>query len=153
MLDQPSHPNLPLLLLQTREEVITRFRPILNHFGVTEQQWRILRVLRFAEPLEPKEICETCMFLSPSLAGVLARMETEGLVRKEKVETDLRRVLVYTTEKSRALVDAAMPLIAEQYRLIEGFIGADTAAELYAVLKKLESLHGAAVPLVELPPK
>lgn len=151
MPDHPSHPNLPLLLLQTREEIITRFRPILNHFGVTEQQWRILRILRFREPMEPREICDTCLFLSPSLAGVLARMEADGLVRKEKVETDLRRVLVYTTDKSRALVDAAMPLIAEQYRLLEEFMGEETVRELYTVLKKLEVLHGVAVPMVALP--
>jgi homoprotocatechuate degradation regulator HpaR len=151
--DLPAHPNLPLLLLQVREDIIARFRPILNHFGVTEQQWRILRVLRFREPMEPKEICDVCLFLSPSLAGVLARMEADGLVRKEKVESDLRRVMVFTTERSRALVDEAMPLIAEQYRLLEQFIGAEDAEALYAMLKKLSVLHGADVPLVDLPAK
>ena len=32
------HRNLPLLLLQAREEVFSRFRPLLNDAGVTEQQ-------------------------------------------------------------------------------------------------------------------
>jgi len=148
---KPSQANLPLLLLQMREEFIARFRPILNHFNVTEQQWRILRVLRFNEPMEPREICETCLFLSPSLAGVLARMEADGLVRKEKVESDLRRVLVYTTDKSKRLVDDAMPLISEQYRLLEDFVGADVLADLYRVLDRLSVLHGGDVPLVALP--
>jgi hypothetical protein len=35
-----AHRNLPLLLLQARESVIGRFRPVLNAHGVTEQQWR-----------------------------------------------------------------------------------------------------------------
>jgi hypothetical protein len=39
------HRNLPLLLLQARERVIARFRPILNAHGITEQQWRIVRAL------------------------------------------------------------------------------------------------------------
>ena len=151
--DQAYHPNLPLLLAQAREEIISRFRPILNHFGVTEQQWRILRVLRQSEPMEPKQICETCLFLSPSLAGVLARMEEMDLVRKERVESDHRRVMVHMTEKSRALVDAVIPLINEQYRLLESVIGERQTSELYDVLHKLTVLHGAHIPLVKLPAK
>jgi homoprotocatechuate degradation regulator HpaR len=151
--NQTYHPNLPLLLAQAREEIISRFRPILNHFGVTEQQWRILRVLRQSEPMEPKQICETCLFLSPSLAGVLARMEEMELVRKERVESDHRRVMVHMTEKSRALVDAVIPLINEQYRLLESVIGERQTSELYDVLHKLTVLHGAHIPLVKLPAK
>jgi len=32
--------NLPLLLLKARESFLSHFRPILAHYGVTEQQWR-----------------------------------------------------------------------------------------------------------------
>lgn len=39
------HRNLPQLLLQSREALMQRFRPMLNELGVTEQQWRILRAL------------------------------------------------------------------------------------------------------------
>ena len=39
------HRNLPLLLLQAREGVISRFRPILTEAGFTEQQWRVIRAL------------------------------------------------------------------------------------------------------------
>ena len=48
------HRNLPLLLLQAREHVIARFRPILNANGITEQQWRIVRALIDTGPLEPR---------------------------------------------------------------------------------------------------
>ena len=67
------HRNLPLLLLQAREHVIARFRPILNAHGITEQQWRIVRLLLEADALEPREIGELCTLSSPSLAGVLDR--------------------------------------------------------------------------------
>ena len=52
------HRNLPLLLLQAREHVIARFRPILNAHGITEQQWRIVRALIDTGPLEPRERSE-----------------------------------------------------------------------------------------------
>lgn len=32
---------------------MSRFRPVLNQHGVTEQQWRILRVLLDEDGLEP----------------------------------------------------------------------------------------------------
>ncbi|MBL8355834.1 MAG: homoprotocatechuate degradation operon regulator HpaR, partial [Delftia acidovorans] len=67
------HRNLPLLLLQARESVIARFRPILQAHGLTEQQWRIVRALLESGPLEPRQIVEICRISSPSLAGVLAR--------------------------------------------------------------------------------
>ena len=33
---------------------MSRFRPVLNQHGVTEQQWRILRVLLDEDGLEPR---------------------------------------------------------------------------------------------------
>ena len=65
------HKNLPHLLLQSREALMRRFRPVLNQYGVTEQQWRILRVLLDEDGLEPRQLCERCLISSPSIAGVL----------------------------------------------------------------------------------
>ena len=53
-----AHRNLPLLLLQARERVINRFRPLLNAQHITEQQWRIVRLLLESGPLEPRQIGE-----------------------------------------------------------------------------------------------
>ena len=62
--------NLPQLFLRAREELLCHFRPIITHFGLTEQQWRILRTVNETGQLEPREICEICQILSPSLTGV-----------------------------------------------------------------------------------
>ena len=74
--------NLPQLFLRGREELLRHFRPIITHFGLTEQQWRILRAISENDQLEPREICEICQILSPSLTGVLTRMEDMGLVTR-----------------------------------------------------------------------
>src|SRR3954451_24750942 len=83
-----THRNLPLLLLQARESVIGRFRPVLNAHGVTEQQWRIVRALLERGPMEPREIGALCALSSPSLAGILARMDETGLVARERLGHD-----------------------------------------------------------------
>ncbi|MBL8488722.1 MAG: homoprotocatechuate degradation operon regulator HpaR [Rhodocyclaceae bacterium] len=143
--------NLPLLLLQAREAVISHFRPLLNHAGVTEQQWRILRALCELGELEPRQLCDICQILSPSLTGVLARMEETGLVARRKVDSDQRRLLVSPTAKGRALVKRMAPLVQQQYRLLEETLGADLMRDLYAVLDRLVAARDTPVARVPLP--
>lgn len=145
------HRNLPLLLLQAREVVISHFRPLLNHAGVTEQQWRIIRALHENTEMEPWQICEACQILSPSLAGVLARMEETGLVKRSRIDTDQRRVMVSLTARSKALVKKMGPLVQEQYRLFEESMGPDLVRDLYPVLDRLLAMKDQSVQRVALP--
>jgi homoprotocatechuate degradation regulator HpaR len=137
------HRNLPLLLLQAREGVIAHFRPILHAHGLTEQQWRIVRALLDQGPLEPRQIVEVCRISSPSLAGVLARMDELGLVQRERLAYDQRRVLVALTERSRGLAATMAPQIEAVYQAIESHIGADVTERFYAALDELIGLLGA----------
>lgn len=136
------HRNLPLLLLHARESVIAHFRPILNAHGVTEQQWRIVRALLERGPLEPRQIGEACRISSPSLAGVLARMEALGLVSRERLPHDARRVRVSLTDASRALADAMAPQIEAVYAAIEAHIGSEFIERFYATLDELIGMLG-----------
>ena len=138
------HRNLPLLLLQARERVIARFRPALNEAGLTEQQWRIVRALLESGPLEPRQIVRLCAISSPSLAGVLARMDEQGLVQRERMESDLRRVRVSLTAKSRGLAARMAPGIEAAYAQIEQELGARAFERLLAQLDALMARLGPA---------
>jgi homoprotocatechuate degradation regulator HpaR len=131
------HRNLPLLLQQARESVIANFRPILNSHGLTEQQWRIVRVLVDGGPLEPREIVTRCGISSPSLAGVLARMDDLGLVARERMAGDARRVRVSATARSRALAAAMAPQIAATYAALEDRLGPGVIDQVYRTLDDL----------------
>ena len=131
------HPNLPLLLLQARERVLSHFRPLLNANGVTEQQWRIVRVLYEVPSLEPREIVELCRISSPSMAGVLARMEELGLVARRRLPHDQRRVRVSLTARARAMAARMAPQIDATYRRIEQRVGAEFSARLQQSLDQL----------------
>ena len=134
---QFKHRNLPLLMLQARERVIGRFRPLLHGNGLTEQQWRILRVLADQGALEPKQIGELCGLSSPSLAGVLARMEEIDLVARQRLEHDQRRVRVSLTSRSRALAARMAPQIDAIYADIEAELGPSATRQLYRALDTL----------------
>lgn len=143
--------NLPLLLLQARERVLAEFRPLLNANGVTEQQWRIIRALAEQGPLEPREIVARCGISSPSLAGVLTRMEDMALVRRERLEHDLRRQRIWLTPQADALVDAMAPLVEATYADIEARVGRERLQQLHAALDTLLALLGPGAPGGESP--
>jgi homoprotocatechuate degradation regulator HpaR len=128
------HRNLPLLMLQARERVIGHFRPLLNAHGITEQQWRIVRVLLDAGVLEPREIGERCRLSSPSLAGVLGRMEELDLVSRKRFAHDQRRVEVSLTPRSRALAARMTPQIEAVYARVERLLGEEFCEQLYGAL-------------------
>src|SRR6202790_2252971 len=131
------HRNLPLMMLQAREHVIAHFRPILNAHGITEQQWRIVRLLLDTGPLEPHEIGELCRLSSPSLSGVLSRMENIGFVQRKRLADDQRRLLVSLTPRSRALASRMAPLIEAVYARIEDLLGKEFAEAFYRALDDL----------------
>jgi homoprotocatechuate degradation regulator HpaR len=145
MSDPIAYPNLPLRLLQAREAVLSHFRPILSHFGLTEQQWRLIRALYEAGETEPRILSETCHILGPSLTGILTRMEENGLVRRTRMAGDQRRILVALTDKSEALIGQVGPLIAEQYRLLEAAWGREMVASVYAVTDRVLAMAGVPV--------
>ncbi|MES2511613.1 MAG: homoprotocatechuate degradation operon regulator HpaR [Pseudomonadota bacterium] len=136
--------NLPLLFLQARESVFARFRPLLNAAGLTEQQWRVMRALLDHGPLEPRQIGEICRLSSPSLAGMLARMDDLGLVVRERLDHDQRRVRVSVAAKGRAMATRLIPQIEATYRELEFQIGADFIKQLYSTLDEVIAKLGEA---------
>jgi homoprotocatechuate degradation regulator HpaR len=134
---EPTRLNLPLLLLQSRERLIGRFRPALKRHGVTDQQYRVLRAIETHASLEPREICAICHISSPSLTGVLARMEAMGYVERERMEHDQRRQRVSLTPGGRALFRRMWPDIAAVYQQLEKELGKELTADLYRTLHLL----------------
>lgn len=122
---------------------MSRFRPVLNQHGVTEQQWRILRVLLDEDGLEPRQLCERCLISSPSIAGVLMRMEEAGLIKRERMEHDQRRVKVTVTAATKKLGKSIAPIIEREYLELEKKVGVKQLQQVYdtldTLLQKLDS--------------
>ena len=116
---------------------MSRFRPVLNQHGVTEQQWRILRVLLDEDGLEPRQLCERCLISSPSIAGVLMRMEEAGLIKRERMEHDQRRVKVTVTATTKKLGKSIAPIIEREYLELEKKVGVKQLQQVYDTLDTL----------------
>lgn len=128
-----------MLLLQAREALMGVFRPILKDFSLTEQQWRILRTLDEAprNELEAGQIAKLSCILSPSLTGVLDRMERDGLVSRERPPEDQRKWIVGLTTKSRAMIAQIRPRVDAQYALLETRLGRPMLEDIYLRLDTL----------------
>jgi homoprotocatechuate degradation regulator HpaR len=131
------HKNLPHLLLESREALMSRFRPVLNQHGVTEQQWRILRVLLDEDGLEPRQLCVRCLISSPSIAGVLMRMEEAGWIQRERMEHDQRRVKVTVTAATKKLGKSIAPIIEREYLALEKQVGVKQLQQVYDAIDTL----------------
>jgi len=148
---QVHYRNLPQRFLKARECLMAHFRPILNHFGLTDQQWRVLRALDECEQLEPREICSQCQIHSASMAGMLARMEELALVQRSRMAEDQRRVVVRLAPKGDQLVTEIAPLIDAQYQMIEEALGVEVVDTLFNALETFIAGQNKEVARVKLP--
>lgn len=135
------HRNLPRLLLQARESVMARARPGLREHGLSDQQWRVLRVLGEHGVVETGRVAREAFILGPSLTGVLARMERDGLIRRARDPADQRRSVVAATAKGRRLVEKLSRSVEAHYAWMEKSLGKQKLAQLYELLDAVIALE------------
>ncbi|MGV3572116.1 MAG: homoprotocatechuate degradation operon regulator HpaR [Ramlibacter sp.] len=135
------HRNLPRLLLQARESVMAHTRPSLREHGLSDQQWRVLRVLGEHGTVETGRVAREAYILGPSLTGVLARMERDGLVRRQRDATDQRRTTVEATARGLKMVARLSDTIETHYQWLEQSLGKQKLAQLYELLDQLIALE------------
>ena len=136
-----AHRNLPRLLLQARESLMVRTRPSLREHGLSDQQWRVLRVLGEHGMVETGRVAREAYILGPSLTGVLARMERDGLVRRERDPADQRRTVVEATAKGLKMVERLSRSVENHYQWLEKSLGRQKLAQLYELLDELIALE------------
>ena len=68
-------------------------------------QGRILYVLWQEDGIPISELSRETGLAMTTLTGMLDRMETSGLVRRDRGDTDRRKILIFLTERAKALKD------------------------------------------------
>ena len=132
--------SLTLTLLQAREAAMSFFRPSLNQHGLTEQQWRVIRILSQHGELEIYQLAELACILKPSMTGVLVRMEAAGMVQRRKAEQDQRRVLVTLAEKGEACFASMSQCMVENYQRLQAQLGEEKLQTLLGLLNELKTI-------------
>lgn len=132
--------SLPLKLTRARDIAMTYFRPVLAEHQITEQQWRILRVLDTKGALSFSQLSKESSILGPSLTGIVSRLEKQELLLKKKSEHDGRQFSIHLTDKAEQLVERLRPEIEQQYAVLKSQLGKEKYAHLSSLLDELLKL-------------
>lgn len=119
--------------------LITReYQPYLDKLGITYPQYLVLMVLWETDTISVKEISKKLILNTNTITPLLKRMESLGLIKRQRSGSDERKVIVELTLKGQQIqVDAAT--IPE--KLASGLISQSMKIEQLLDLKnKLESI-------------
>ena len=134
------HDSLTIALLQARETAMTFFRPIIKQHNLTEQQWRIVRVLAEHPSMDFHDLAFRTCILRPSLTGILTRMERDGLVLRLKPLNDQRKLYVSLTQTGQKLYENAQAQVEEVYQQLEAQYSPEKMQQLTALLQEFIAL-------------
>jgi len=130
--------SLPMALMRAREAVMQYFRPHHRVHGVTEQQWRVLRVLNKVGELEIADLARQTVLMAPSLSRILRDLEAARMVSRRPVEGDLRRSLISLSPAGVALLAKVAPLSEASFAEINRCFGGQRLDQLFKLLGELE---------------
>ena len=140
MATQEFSQSLPMMLYRALDAVMPRFRRIFNEFGLTEQQWRVLRVLWEHDDIAFRDLSGLTLIPAPSLVGVVDRLSKQGLVGRRRSDADRRNVFVYATDEGRDLQCKVQPAVNAAYAELRQSLDDDTWQQLIHGLERLAPL-------------
>lgn len=133
-------PSLTLSLLQAREAVMAFFRPVLNAHSLTEQQWRVIRILHQHGVLECHRLAELACILAPSMSGVLKRLERDGMVTRRKSFADRRKVFFELTEQGGQTFTELNGEMDVYYDRVLSRFGSEKTSLLISLLEQMRDI-------------
>ena len=74
--------TLPIRLLRARHAAVSQFQPIFRKYNVTEQQWRVLRMVTSANAMTAGELSQAIFISMPSLSRIMQSLEARNLIRR-----------------------------------------------------------------------
>ena len=113
---------------------------MLADVGLTEQQWRVLRVLDEAGPSDPTRIAEAASLLLPSLTRILQKLEAKGMIDRAADPEDRRRQVVRITETGAGLIAQNQDRSVALSRHVEEMLGEEKHGLLLDLLNELSAL-------------
>lgn len=130
--------SLPIALIRAREVIMPPIRAMLSQTGITEQQWRVLRVLSENGAIGTKTLAQQSSLLLPSLTRIATTMVKKGLITQIRDKQDKRRQIIDITPLGLQLIEDRSEQAA---KIVAGFradLGDDDYELLLDLLNKLD---------------
>ena len=133
----PTARSLPIALIRAREGVMAPIREMLSETNITEQQWRVLRVLDDYGPMDAKSLADRASLLVPSLTRIATTLRKKGLIVQTTDANDRRRQIIAITDAGQTLIlDCAdqATMIASDFKQKLGSQNYETLLDLLETL-------------------
>ncbi len=128
-----------LNLVRTNDQIQIQFVRLFRQYDLTPSQYNILRILRGeGKPLPILEIAERTITVVPGITGLIDRLESAGMVRRERSESDRRVIFVALTERGGAvLAQLDHPLVDLHKKVLKNL----SASELQHLIRLLQKVR------------
>ena len=135
--DTPITEHLTYLLAQANREINRQLEARLAKEGVPVEQWRILKVLSDGNGRSMGELAEAVLLNHPTLTKIVDRMVSDGLVYRVQDPQDRRKVLMFCSDRGRALCQRLNSLaMSQEAHIVENY-GNKSTRELKRLLESL----------------
>lgn len=121
------HPRaMPALLISTAARFLGRLADIrFRDLNISTSQFPVLMALKGGARLSQKELTRFAGVEQPSMAQLLARMERDGLIKREPDPSDGRSSLISMSDLAREKLGPARAILAQGNR--DALVGFDDA--------------------------
>ena len=129
--------SLPIALIRAREGVMNPIREMLLETGITEQQWRVLRVLAEHGRMDTTTLAQRSSLLFPCMTRISTTLRQKGFVTQTRGDQDGRRQFVEITVEGQKIIDGHTPhavQIVSSFKTKLGKENYETLLDLLAML-------------------
>ncbi|MDT4866304.1 HpaR: homoprotocatechuate degradation operon regulator, HpaR [compost metagenome] len=100
----------------------------------------MIRLLRQHGELESYQLADLACILKPSMTGVLARLERDGMVVRRKAPQDQRRVLINLTAEGEKCFVSMSEGMEANYQKIQDQFGEERLQQLFELLNEFKKI-------------
>jgi len=129
--------SLPMLLSRALDGIMPTYRSLFQAHDLTDQQWRVLRALWEQKHLTSAQISQITLLPTPSLVGILDRLEKKGLIGRLRSVEDRRHVHIIPTQAGRGLQERMLPKVEQIHDRFMQRVTPEEWDELNRILNKM----------------
>lgn len=127
---KPITEHLAYLLAQANREINRQLDARFRKEGVPVEQWRILKILSDGKGHSMGELAEAVLLNHPTLTKMVDRMVSESLVYRVQDADDRRKVVMFSSDRGKALTQRLNSLALRQEAHIVENCGDKATADL-----------------------
>ena len=128
--------SLPMQPYKALDAIMPEYRNLFYKYDLTEQQWRILRVLWTENNITVAQLSKITLLPAPSLVGILDRLVKKNLLIRNRSDKDRRQVQISLTTKGQELQQLVAPSVLAIHSRLKARVSNEEWQSLERLLKK-----------------